>query len=50
MYFIILGTGTCVFWDEVCRVYMWAFLWCVGRKNVLVAVCLYLYGKKVKES
>ena len=22
----------------------------MGRKNVLVAVCLYLYGKKVKES
>ena len=29
---------------------MCVFLRCVGRKNVLVAVCLYLYGKKVKES
>lgn len=29
---------------------MCVFLWCVGIENVLVAVCLYLYGKKVKES
>lgn len=26
------------------------FVVCVGIENVLVAVCLYLYGKKVKES